>query len=691
MTGPNLEGSRKTQSVFAVFTLGFGIALFFFYLKYVPLVLPYQVILIPILFAAFGLTALRLEWGILFFTFCFPLINSLPYFFGIFEPLPHAPAALVLFLFFFLGWLVHHCFQTPKLSFNRPVFMPLILLSILICVSAVLTFLRYTNFFPFLMDRVYELIVNVEGVTTGGTIMSVIFSALNYLTGFAFFFILFNTVSKEGFAKRISRIFCLSICVSLAFGMFQHIGNLQFGNNPISIEEGLINATFKDALSFGAFTSMVLPLIFGLLLMAKGRDKMFYLALFVLAGTMLFHSGSRSAVLSAGLSLALVFFVGLKSFFHHVQVKSAPSKKRILPLSIGIAVIIVMIFTLTVLRKDIFHSRAVERWEKLTEQDVSSLETSQRASLWKIASRVIREYPVSGIGIGSFIIEVSNFSKIYGIPIQCSESAENYFLQAGTELGIPALFLLFWMFWEIFKQIKGHKVRILSRDRDKFFLTGAAVGLFAFFINVQFHSYIGSYEVKYAFWFLAALVFSRGGDAQAKEEKTGCHKIAAVAGAAAVLITGAWQLWNATHSLSLKSKTEQLGIRQDFGFYEFEKTQEGETFRWTREYGGLAVNIEQPVIQIPILASHPDIKQNPVRLRIYLIKDFFKRKTLLDDVRLSTNTWRVFEYRLPEEINREVILLVKVSRTWNPLRIQGTPDPRNLGVALGEVRFRNDP
>jgi hypothetical protein len=350
-----------------------------------------------------------------------------------------------------------------------------------------------------------------------------------------------------------------------------------------------------------------------------------------------------------------------------------------------------MVFCLTVLREDIFRSRAVARWQKLTEQDVSSLETSQRASLWKIASRIMSEYPVSGIGIGSFIIEVSNFSKIYGIPIQCSESAENYFLQAGTELGIFGLFLVLWIFWEIYKQIKRQRIRFNWKDRDKFFWTGASVGLVAFLINAQFHSYIGSYEVKYALWLLAALVFSRGGDPRTEEEKTGFRKIAAIAGVAAVLVTGAWLLWNATHSLSLKSKTDQLEIKQDFGFYEYEKTGEGEMFRWTREYGGMTLNIEQPVILIPILASHPDIKQNPVRVRIYLIKDFFKRKRLLDDLRLSTNAWKVLEYRLPEEINQDVILLVKVSRTWNPLKTQGVPDPRNLGVAMGEVQFIDEP
>jgi len=62
--------------------------------------------LIPILFTAFVLTVWREEWGILFFMFCFPLINNLPYFFGIYEDTPHAPTALILFLVFFMGWLI---------------------------------------------------------------------------------------------------------------------------------------------------------------------------------------------------------------------------------------------------------------------------------------------------------------------------------------------------------------------------------------------------------------------------------------------------------------------------------------------------------------------------------------------------------------------------------------------------------
>ena len=78
-----------------------------FYYKYVPLVRPFQMALIPILLLAAGLTWMDRRRGTLFFLFAFPLVNNLPYFFGISEPFPHAPPALVVFLFFFLGVLLN--------------------------------------------------------------------------------------------------------------------------------------------------------------------------------------------------------------------------------------------------------------------------------------------------------------------------------------------------------------------------------------------------------------------------------------------------------------------------------------------------------------------------------------------------------------------------------------------------------
>jgi len=153
-----------------------------FYYKYVPLIKSFQMALVPFLFIIIALTALNVEWGILFFAFSFPLINNLPYFFGIYGHIPHAPTALVLFLAFFGGWLINNLFSGSEFDFSHPVFKPLLLLSLILLVSGIITFFRYANFFPFVSSNIYELTVNVNGVKAGGSLMSNLFSFLNYFT-----------------------------------------------------------------------------------------------------------------------------------------------------------------------------------------------------------------------------------------------------------------------------------------------------------------------------------------------------------------------------------------------------------------------------------------------------------------------------------------------------------------------------
>ena len=95
------------------------------------------------------------------------------------------------------------------------------------------------------------------------------------------------------------------------------------------------------------------------------------------------------------------------------------------------------------------------------------------------------------------------------------------------------------------------------------------------------------------------------------------------------------------------------------------------------------------MIAIPLLASHPDIQEKPVKVKIYLIKEFFKQKKLLGEVTLTKSVWTTCEYSIPAEVGNEVILLLKVNRTWNALKTLGTPDPRNLGAAVGRIEFKD--
>ena len=139
----------KIHPLWVSLTLLYILGLFFFYIKYVPLVRTFQIALMPILLGSVIITAVDLRRGLLFFIFSFPLLSGLPNFFGIFGEVPHAPVALVLFLFFFLGCLFHWVFKPPNIKLDYPIFKPMILLSLVIFFSEVVTILRHLDFFHF--------------------------------------------------------------------------------------------------------------------------------------------------------------------------------------------------------------------------------------------------------------------------------------------------------------------------------------------------------------------------------------------------------------------------------------------------------------------------------------------------------------------------------------------------------------
>ncbi len=656
-----------------------------FYYKYVPLVTPFQIILIPILFIVFVLTITNVRWGILFFIFAFPLINNLPYFFGIYGHIPHAPTALVLFLAFFAGWLVHSVFSKSEISFEHPIFKPLILLSLLIFVSGIITFLRYANFYPFLSDYVYELITNTNGVTAGGAIMSSVFFSLNYLTGFAFFFILLNTVKEREFIRKILVVLLISTSISIAFGFFQHYKDIEIANNPISFTQGFINGTFKDAMSFGGYLAVLIPVILSMIFFFKGIVRVFSFLVFISAVFILPNTGSRSGL--AALCLSLVFFL----VFYLISLKKQESfsLKKIVSLGAAFLLIAAVIISILLFSKgSIVYKRLDELWVSYKEGGLEKALAERSASQWKMAAKMIKDYPFTGLGIGAFIIELPNYAETDQIPLRTTDSAENYFLQVGSELGIIGLFFALWIFWLIFKQIKKGFDKYLSLDRWKYIQIGFSCGIISMFMIFFVHTYIGSYEIKYTFWLLVGSLFIMNRGETEPEIRIHLSKNFKIFSLVLILIFGGLHLWNSTHSLSLKNRTQLLDLKQNFGLYRLEKTQDGREFRWTRGYGGLTIKIEKPVVEIPMLASHPDIKKNPLRVKIYLIKNFFKEKRMLDEVVLTENSWKTYEYYVPEEVNRQAILLFKVSRTWNPLKTFGTPDPRNLGIAVGEINFK---
>ena len=663
-------------------TLLYMAGLGLFYYRYVPLVYSYQIPLVIILSFVLLSTIWKVEWGLLAFTFFFPLINNLPYFFGIDWSIPHAPTALVLFLFFFLGWLVHNSFRASEFQFRHPLFRPLLFLSSIIFISGVVTFLRYANFFPLLSSRINELIVNDNLVRAGGALMSTVFSSLNYLAGFLFFFILVQGLKSCEKIKRIFFVLSVSIFFSLLFSLVQKFFSVNLGNTAYWTGLNQINGTFTDPNSFGACLSAIFPVFVVMFYSGRAYLRVFYGTSIILTLVAFPSTGSRSAFLALLMSIIILAFLMARNL-------KIPLKKRFL--YAGTAILLVTLISLSVvtfLKRPSLFNRLGWSLRVFSNHSILPEVMTGKLELWKVASKMVKDFPLSGVGPGAFIIELPNYGSQLGLKLfkTYTDSAENYFLQIGSELGLVGLFLSLWMFLIIIQQIKRAQKCLDLRGKDRLVLLAASLGLFSLFINYLFHSYIGSFEVNVFFWILVAII-SAWPQHQAipAPSRPRYFKRAALILA---IVFGSIHLSNSLGPLSIRARTKTFGWSQDFGFYQLEKDPRGFSFRWAKKNAGITIRKMGDVLVIPLLASHPDKEKNPVIVKVFLADLRFRKKKLIQELFLKSTTWTNFTYSLADLGGEDIYLLFETNRDWQPLKFLNVPDPRNLAIALGEEWFQ---
>jgi len=685
-----VDNPKALQIRYLGLSVLYVIPLTFFYFKYIPFVKTFQLYLLPILIILAVTTALHLSRGIVLFVFLLPLINSLPYFFEISEHTPHSPTALVLFLFFLWGWLINRSYHHPEERRRTSLYKPIIFFAATVILSAIVTFLKFSNFFPFHSDRVYELLTNVSGVSAGGALMSTLFSSLNYLTGFLLFFIVLSSFRDEKLPERILCALLASMSLAVLFGLYQHFFDIRFGNTDFWVLMEQINATFKDPNSFGLFLATLLPITIAVVLTEKGMKRYLALGSSVLFLFVFPQVGMRSGFLA--LVLALILFAALVIRASWEQLKIL-FKKRSVWAGAGVLIIIMAAFGLwglggtRLLDKLRNYSQPI-----LSMKDLARL-SPERYFLWKEAIEMMKDYPVSGVGIGSYIVELPNYYTLAPrdeIPVlddyKRNDSAENYFLHVGAEMGLVGIVFALWLFAAVaLRTIRA--VRDKRPLRTRIVIFGIAAGLLAYFTNLIFHSFIGSFEVNYLFWLgIAALVGWTEDDRSDKKNKR-IRNMVFYSGVCLLTLFGIVGLWQSSHSLSLKSRTELFGIEQAFGFYGQEETEDGRPFQWTGKTAGMTLAIEKPVMRIPLLASHPDLSKEPLRVEIFIVKDFFREKRRLEAITIRENFWKTYRFELDEDIGHQAMILFQVSRTWNPLKTSGIPDARHLGVAVGSIEF----
>lgn len=693
-----------------------------FYLKYVPLIPGFQALFLPAGLLVTGLAAWKPGWGGLAFLGAFPLVNNWPYFFAVQQDTPHAPTALVLALFLFLGLFLRGALGAAASGRGAErggeipgsgVDFPLRVAAAVVAVSAVLTYWKWTHFYPIRANGIYELTANVNGVSTGGARMSAIFSALSYLAGFALYAFFVALFQERKTRRKAAVVLGGSLLVAGLFGAVQAAFDPSLGNTDFWVTLKQINATFKDPNAFGAVLAGLGPFFLGAAFaFAKGR-RVFFAGVFILALCVFPFIGVRSALLGFGAAVlaGIVFWLfdpgrrgptAAAGDGDKMTVRKNPSRRTAAWIAAGALVLLASALVLGLFSGSRLFQRVRSSLGRATAgRGIVDL-SPERYFLWREAARMTGDYPLTGVGVGAYIIEVPNYYRRDKTSYpegfegwRRVDSAENYFLQAAAEMGLPGLAAVVVLFWAVGREA-GRGLRKRARlGRDRFLLYGAAAGLISLGVNMLFHSYLASFEAQFVFWILAAWVVAAGrGEDEGEDGMRGggrhlskrrAWNAALVLGLAAYAVATAWAQF---HSLSLADRTREFGLEQGFGLYQAETADDGRTFHWTRKEAGVSVEVTGPVISIPLRASHPDIAAGPVRVEIFLVKDMFQSVVRLREITLRDSGWATVEARVAERLGQEVLVLVKASRTWSPRRSGVSADPRELGVALGPISFR---
>jgi O-antigen ligase len=294
----------------------------------------------------------------------------------------------------------------------------------------------------------------------------------------------------EAYLRRLLRLLFVPAAVIAAYAVFQHFT----GMDVIRPAKPLESLAFGESLVYfprGAFSHY------------QTFSNVFYL-LFCLSLSMALHNPSQSErriwrLFSLPIGTALVLSstrgVWLATFCAVIFISLFLGKKAFRPMAAAgaVAALVVLLSSPGIL------SRA------RTMVDVRG--NVERFLLWETTWNMIRDYPLLGVGVGSYQrVQSGYIREDVDIPMTRTHSHNNL-LQVTVERGVFALFLFIWLWYCIL--LEGfRRLWKWRRDRDFSFalVLGCLTGALGFFLDGMFQNNFGDTEVIIIFWFMTGMM-----------------------------------------------------------------------------------------------------------------------------------------------------------------------------------------
>lgn len=674
------------------------------------------------------LSLFRIKLGLFLFIFLIPLLNAN------IIPFVARPRYVLLFLFFglFLGFIVNN---TNKLLSSRLLQYPgrfiidskigkaIIIFALLLALSSTITIFRYSNFFPFITNNYYDLEINVNGAKSTSSMIWTIRFFYNYFIGFLFFVLLFNVIEKVRDIINSIISLLLSTLIASGFIIYQYYFNPYLGNVAHWVNSGRFNATFSDPNSLGAYTILLFPIYIGLLIYFKRWYlRLFIAILFVFFFTLLILSGSRSAFIGIILALSIYILIFIIRGLKHIKSRWLLYRKWVKIIIVAIPVIIVMVVSLFPIY--LFNSPDFPLMEiSLINRTIESFKTGAyyaseygfiegfksisnfRYIFWGQAVEMFKDYPLTGVGQGSYILQLPNYlaaNRVGQISngIFAVDFTGNYYLQVLSELGFPGIVLILFIYYlfinKIFNYFR-HKRRLKKIEISDWILTALFISFISMLVGQIFGPHTNFDEIQLSFWLVTGLMIAYIRVNQVKfPDRFKPLKIQRVIRFSIteklsltfiLLVFVSSFLISSFTSLSINS-TQNLydiigkyrGWENKYGFYN-EEIIDNKTIRWTNIDASESVEKKGSKMIMSFRDAIPVKTGKPVEVKIFV------DNLLVEKAKLGHDKWTDLQIDIPGFTRDRFTLTIVLSRSWVPKKMGLSQDTRELGVQAGEYIF----
>ena len=421
----------------------------------------------------------KMEWALYGFVICIPIVSG----YQVIALTKALPLLSVGFASIFLVWL------PKKWVLRRETIVPgtgignlVDLLSGIVLLSLIMLLI------PYPLDFVFGRVWSYPFVGQDQPLYCIDGSYV-ILQGLFFYRVLDLEIREKRIWKWCLPVMYVQSMFIVGFSLFQwvyDVPKMHWGSYGIK-------SPFDDIHSYGSY---VVVLFFIFLFLSFKGDKIHRWVNGSLAGIffvlLIWSGGNGTFMAMLAVSIALLSSVLKKKYF------------IVIAFFLAIGAVSIIMFP-SIITKSGFP--VITRYKRsLDIRNVSKILYS-RFLLWDRAVGIIKEFPVTGAGVGAFYgishLYHDQEVKEWGSLAKWRENAHNYYLQIGADLGIPAL--LIFMGVIVYTYRAGFAV-LRETHKSSCFINGLLFGLSAYLITMLTSHPLLLSNQQFLFWFVIAVI-----------------------------------------------------------------------------------------------------------------------------------------------------------------------------------------